>query len=491
MADPAPADLALDSASAQLRKLADRSISAVELLDLHLARIARLNPSLNAVVGLDGGSARAQAVASDARRAAGQAGALEGLPVTIKDAFDVAGLVTTAGANAYRERVPEEDAAAVARLRAAGAVIMGKSNVPVFSGDFQTYNPVYGTTNNPWDIALSPGGSSGGAAVAVATGMSAFELGSDLGSSIRWPCAATGVYGLKTSWNLVSSWGMVPPPPERRTVRNPDLVVAGPIARTPDDIEVVLSVIGGGREPGSASPVALLPPRKLSADGLRVCVWTEDPFARADALAKQGVLKAARLLEAQGAVIDEAARPGFTFEEAFEVFALLNHAIVAYGLPPKVRAKIQAMAAQFSPTDISHRALQARGARMTPGFYQQVGARRLAVKMQWARLFERFDVVLCPAAPVAQLAHDHNPDIHGRTLDVNGEARPYLDFLVWASLASGADLPALSAPVMQSSVGLPLGVQIIGPAAGDLGVIQVGRVLEAITGGFRPPPMAL
>jgi len=263
MVNPAPADLALDSATAQLGRLADRSISAVELLELHLARIERLNPSLNAVVGLDDTAARAAAVASDARRAAGQVGPLDGLPITIKDAFDVAGLISTAGANAYRDRVPVDDAAAVARLRAAGTIFMGKSNVPVFSGDFQTDNPVYGTTNNPWDLALSPGGSSGGAAVAVATGMSAFELGSDLGSSIRWPCAAAGVYGLKTSWNLVSTWGMVPPPPERRTARNPDLVVAGPIARTTDDIALVLSVIAGGREPGRAAPVTLLPPRRM------------------------------------------------------------------------------------------------------------------------------------------------------------------------------------------------------------------------------------
>ncbi len=162
---------------------------------------------------------------------------------------------------------------------------------------------------------------------------------------------------------------------------------------------------------------------------------------------REAARRAGRLLEAQGAVVEEAARPGFSYEEAYEVFALLNHAIVAYGLPPKVRARIQSLAAQFAPGDLSHRALQARGARMTPGFFQQVQARRMAVKKQWARFFERFDAVIAPAAPVAALRHDHEPDLFARTLDVDGEARPYLDFLVWAALASGGDLPALSVPV--------------------------------------------
>lgn len=484
------ADPTLLGAAAQLSLMERRDISAIELTQAHLARIGRLNPALNAVVGLDAEASLAQAAASDARRAQGRAGALEGLPITIKDAFDVAGLVSTAGAKPFAGRVPEEDASAVARLRRAGAVLMGKSNVPVFSGDFQTYNPVYGVTNNPWDSSLSPGGSSGGAAVAVATGMSALELGSDLGSSIRWPAAACGVYGLKTTWNAVPTWGMVPPPPERRVARNPDLVVAGPIARSPDDLELALDVILGAREPGAPPPVALKPARRAHADGLRVAVWADDPFAKADRPVREAVHRAARLLEAQGAVVDETARPGFSFAEAFEVFALLNHAIVAYGLPAKVRTKIQGMASQFSPSDISHRALQARGARMTPGLYQQLHQRRMALKRRWARFFESWDVVLCPPAPVGWLAHDHEPDIHARTLSVDGEPRPYLDFLVWAALASGADLPAVSAPVTMSERGTPLGVQIIAAHAEDRTAIAVARMLEAITGGWRAPPMA-
>ena len=476
------------SATALRKALLARSFSATDLLEATFARIDALNPRLNAIVAADRDAARAMAKASDARIANGAARPLEGLPITIKDAFDVAGLPSSGGLPAYRERVPSEDAAAVARLRAAGAVIIGKTNVPVFSGDFQSYNPAHGVTNNPWDEARSPGGSSGGAVVAVATGMSAFELGSDLGSSIRWPAHACGVFGLKTSWGLVSTWGAIPPPPERRTLRNVDLMVAGPIARAAEDLDLILPVIAGPRDTALPAP-ALPEPRRTGATGLRVALWADDPFAPVDREVSDAVREAARRLSEAGAIVDETARPSVRFPDAFEVYALLNHAVVAYGLPPKVRARIQAQASRFSPNDLSHQALQARGARMTPGLYQQIDQRRRAQKRQWASFFTRYDVVLCPPAPVAAIPHDHGPDIHARRLIVNGEPRPYLDFLLWAALATGADLPALSAPVMRSREGLPLGVQIIAPFGEDRTAIAVGAMLEELGGRFTPPPV--
>jgi amidase len=466
-----------------------RSFSARELLEASFARIDALNPTLNAIVAQDRDAARLAAAESDRRLAAGQARPLEGLPITIKDAFDVAGLPSSGGLPAYKDRVPDEDAAAVARLREAGAVILGKTMVPVFSGDFQSYNPVHGITRNPWNLDYSPGGSSGGAAVAVATGMSAFELGSDLGSSIRWPAQACGVLGLKTSWGAVSTWGLVPPPPERRTPRNADLVVAGPIARFAQDLDLVLPVLLGPRDRAIAG-AALPAPRRSAPQGLRIAVWAQEPLAPVTREVSDAVRQAGRRLAEAGASVDETARPGFRFAEAYEVYALLNHAVVAYGLPPKVRARIQAQAARFSPNDLSHQALQARGARMTPGLYQQVQQRRLALKRQWARFFQSYDVLLCPCAPVAALKHDHLPDFHARRLDIDGAERPYLDFLLWASLATGADLPALSAPIGLSPDGLPLGVQIIAPFGEDRTAIAVGAMLERLGGGYRLPPLA-
>lgn len=475
-----------------------RSLAAANLVEASLARIAALNPELNAVVTLDAEGARAAAREADRRLAAGVARPLEGLPITIKDAFDVAGMVSTAGLPAYAARVPDEDAAAVARLRAAGAIILGKTNVPVFSGDFQSYNPIHGVTRNPWNASRSPGGSSGGAAVAVATGMAAFELGTDLGGSIRWPASATGVFGLKTSWGLVSTAGAIPPPPEKAPPRNVELMVAGPIARTAEDLAMVLEVIAGPRNP-TLPHAPFTPPRRTSPKGLRVAVWCNDSFAQADAEVIAGVRRAAGWLASRGAYVNEAARPSFRFEEAFETYALLNHAVVAYGLPPKVRAKIQAAAGQFAAGDLSHRALQARGARMTPGLHQDVKGRLMALARQWARFFGQWDVVLCPPAPVLAIPHDHAPDIHARTLSVNGEPIPYLDFLVWSSLATGPGLPAVSVPVDRApegsaNAGCPRGVQVIAAQGEDFTAIEVARMIEAIAakmgGGYAAPPGA-
>jgi amidase len=203
----------LDSASKLHAALLRREFSARDLLGSTLAAIERLDPAVNAIVQKDAASAWRAASDSDARIARGEARPLEGLPVTIKDCFEVAGMVTSAGVPALQNYTPKEDASAVARLRGAGAILLGKTNVPIFTGDFQTYNSIYGTTNNPWNQDFSPGGSSGGAAAAIATGMCALELGSDLGGSIRWPAHCCGIFGLKTTWNLVSTYGHIPPCP--------------------------------------------------------------------------------------------------------------------------------------------------------------------------------------------------------------------------------------------------------------------------------------
>jgi amidase len=476
--------------SQQIALLRAGKMSAAELMNLTLRRIEALNPALNAIVHLDAEAVLKSAALAEIRLKRGEARPLEGLPVTIKDAFDVAGMPSTGGSPSLKERIPTDNAAAVQRLRDAGAMIIGKTNVPVFSGDFQTYNPMHGVTNNPWNTDYSPGGSSGGAAVAVATGMSSFEIGSDQGSSVRWPCATNGIHGLKTSWGLVSNWGIIPPPPEKRTERNTELVVIGPMTRHAADLDLLLPILSGPRNTAVAG-IILPPPRKTDPRGLRVAVWLDETIAPVDRSVSDGVRHAAKLLADHGAIIDERARPAFRFEEAWEIFALLNHWLVGYGLPPRIRDKIAGLSGQFAPGDLSHRALQARGMRMTPGLYQEVDSRRKRMIRQWASFFTRWDVILCPPAPVSALKHDHEPNIMIRTLDVNGGKRPYLDFLHWAALAAGGNLPATVAPAGFTQDGMPMGVQIIGPMMEDRTPVAVSRMLETLQGGFKISPAAL
>jgi len=471
----------------QRRFLVEGRLGAGELMRAALARIEAINPALNAVVALDRQAALAAAAKAEQRFASGEARPLEGLPITVKDAFDVAGIVSTAGAPSFATRVPETDAGVVARLRRAGAIVIGKSTCPMFSGDFQTYNAVYGTTNNPFDLTRSPGGSSGGAAAAVSTGMSAFELGSDLGGSIRWPAHACGIFGLKPSWGLVSTKGHVPPPPGFRQPGETDLAVAGPLARSAADLDVLLAILAGPADPAEPA-TALAPPRREGVEGLRVALWLDEPSAPVERAVRQAVQAAAARLSEAGAIVEPKARPGFGFMENFEAYALLNHAIVAAGLPEAVRDRIAAGAAGFAADDLSHPALQARGARLSPETYQRILATRRKVKQAWATFFADYDVVLCPPAPVVAIPHDHEKDVHKRRLMLDGTPRPYLDFLLWASLATFAHLPAASVPVSLTAQGLPAGVQLIGPEGGDRSVIAVARMLEALgCRAFLPP----
>lgn len=478
----------LSPAAALRERLAAREISAAELLSDTLARIERLNPAINAVVALDADAARSAAAESDRRFAAGEARPLEGLPITIKDAFEVAGLVSTSGAKPYAGRIPEADAAAVARLRAAGAVILAKSNVPAFTGDFQSFNGLYGQTNNPYDLERSPGGSSGGAAAAVATGMSAFELGSDFGGSIRWPAHACGLFGHKPTWGLVSTRGHVPPPPGI-TIES-DFSVAGPMTRSARDLGMVLDVIAGPPALDGVRP-RIDPPRLREPRGLRVALWADDPVAPVDVSVREAVERAARLLADAGAHVSETARPAFDFADEFEIFGLFNHAIVSAGLKPEMRDRLAAMARDFAPEDRSHRALQARGARLDAATYRDLQERRAAIRRHWTAFFADVDVVLCPPAPVAAIPHDHRPNFHERTLTVNGAERPYFDFLIWSSLATLPGLPASVAPVMRTPGGLPVGVQIIAAEGADRLAIAVAGMLEEMGCRFAPPALAL
>ncbi|MCW2317545.1 amidase [Rhodoblastus acidophilus] len=481
MADLTGFDEAFFTAPAEAWRdaLRKRDFSARELFEAVWARVMERNPAVNALIAWDEDGARRAADEADKRLARRERLPLDGLPLSIKDSFATAGLTTTCGAEELADYVPEEDALAVARLRAAGAVIFAKSNVPRLTGDFQTYNGLFGATCNPWDLSRSPGGSSGGAAASVAAGLTAFELGSDLGGSIRWPAHGCGLFGLKTSWSQVPMLGHIPPLPSIKLKNPPDLGVAGPLARSAGDLELALSVVAG---PVNASGPAFLPkPRRQSAKDWRVALWLDPNFAPVDPEVEQGVLLAADLLRETGARV-EPARPDFTLEEALDIYALLNFAIGFAGAPPEVRARAAQEGEGFWP------ALRARAARMDAAAYAGLMTRRAVMKRAFAEFFGRYDAILCPLAPCLAIEHDLSPDAFARRLPLRGGDLPYHDLLKWACVAALAHLPAAAVPVAPGPSGLPRGAQLICAYDEDRSAIALARLLEEAGGGFRAPP---
>ena len=321
------------TASGLSASIAAGELSALEALESCLARVAELDGPINAVVALDEEGARAAAAAADLALARGRTlGPLHGVPMTIKDSFETAGLASTSGAAALASHVPAADADAVARLRAAGAVIFGKTNVPLMAGDMQTYNDVYGTTNNPWDRGRTPGGSSGGAAAALALGLTPLELGSDIGGSIRTPAGFCGIYGHKSSWGVVPIRGHIPGPPGSLTVA--DLAVAGPMARSAADLELGLEVLAAPRAWDAVAWRLELPAaRARELRDFRVAAWLDDPACRVDSAVRELLEAQVAELRAAGVHVDSEARPALTLEDAHETYLPLLGAVIGSACP--------------------------------------------------------------------------------------------------------------------------------------------------------------
>jgi amidase len=476
------------SAADLVHLLEQREISAVELLDHFIARVEQHNPALNAVVATDFERARAAAKAADVALAKGERkGRLHGLPMTIKDAYEVAGLRSTGGAPEYADHVPAQHADAVARIEAAGGIVFGKTNVPYLSGDLQSFNAVYGTTNNPWDLARGPGGSSGGAAAALAAGLTGLELGSDIGGSIRTPAHFCGVFGHKPSFGVVSKRGHIPGPPG--LLATSDLSVSGPLGRSAADLDLLLDVIAGPSDQEATGWRLELPaPRATNPKGLRVAVWLDEPFCAIDQEMAGLLRNAAEALGAAGAAIDWAARPGFSFAQSTEIYLQLLHSVISAGYPAALRARFAEAKSGLDPEDKSHRALQIRGSAMSHTEWLQLNERRAQLRAHWRDFFRDYDVVLAPVFIRPAFPHDHQPDFHKRRLEVNGVERDYMDALLWAGPAVVSYLPASAAPVGLTTAGLPVGIQIIGPYLEDRTTIAVAGMIESLLGGFRAPP---
>jgi amidase len=435
--------------AAQLR---NREIGAVECLEYFRARVERLNTVLNAVVVLDWERAFACARQADDALARGlPCGPLHGVPMTIKESFDVAGLPTTWGDRTL-SHVAQRDDLVVERVKAAGAVIFGKTNVPFRLLDFQSYNDIYGVTRNPWDRTRTPGGSSGGAAAALAAGLTSLEIGSDIGGSIRNPAHYSGVFGHKPTYDIVGSDGLVLPP----SVANGDLVVAGPLARSAEDLNLALRLLVGPNRLNRGLRVALPEHwRKLSE--YRVAIWPNDENAPVQREIADRCQSLGARLAALGVKVSDTARPGFSAKHAAFVYRkLLN-------------------AATDSASDLTHRD------------WIQLDAERARLRLAWREFFREWDIVVCPIAASVAFEHQHGA-YRGRRLSIDGAEVPYFQQLFWAGLATCSYLPATVFPTGASTQGLPIGLQAIGDAYADLQTIEFARLVSEQFGGFQPPP---
>jgi amidase len=459
-----------------------RRISALEFLDASIAQSHLLKDKLNAVVTEDPEPARAAARAIDERRANGETsstiGLLAGVPMTIKDTLDVDGMPASSGMKAYLDR-PVGDAAAVGRTRTEGAVIWGKTNVPVLAGDWQSFNKLYGTTNNPWDLERTPGGSSGGAAVALAAGITPLEIGSDIGGSLRTPANFCGVFAHKPTYGLVSQRGHVPPAPGTAAER--DLNVIGPMARSARDLRLLLSILANGPVPAKAPAVALR--------GLKVGLWLDDPAFIVDSEVKTAVETFAADLSSVGVLIEPVRSP-VEGQVLLDTYLRLLYAALAEDFPASQQQLLKMMRAPakwFGGR--SSWATVAIASTLSHRDWLAANEQRAQFERTMRRFFEKYDVLVAPIAPVTAFPHDHRPFAQRTLRCSDGRKIPYDSMLRWIALATACGLPATAIPAGLSGQGLPVGVQIIGPRGGDSKTLAVAQAIDEQLGGFLPPPL--
>ena len=472
---------AFDSAIQLAEKLKTREASALELLDECLARIERIDADTNALCWLDAEGARAQA--ASITEAPNEHRPLLGIPMTVKEAYDLAGSPTTWGVEEYADNIASTDSVAVERLKQAGAVVFGKTNVSIMLGDIQSYNDIYGTTNNPWNLAHTPGGSSGGSGAALAAGLSVLEMGSDIGGSIRTPAHYCGVFGHKPTWGLVPSRGHGLP----YMVSEPDIAVVGPMARSAFDLEVMLRLLAypDALDRGIRYELPTLAGRSLG--DLRVAVWSNDDVAPVTREIAGRVERVAQAFRDAGATVDHEARP-VRSAHSHDVYYRLLFAFIGSGEGTDDEyEKLRRKAAALAPEDKSDRALELRASTMDHRTWLGLNSERDRLRWAWQAFFEDYDIVLAPQTATPAMVHDHRP-FRERTIEVDGTTQPYWQQIFWAGLPGISQLPSTVIPTGPGDAGLPIGVQIIGPAYGDLVTIQSAQLLEREGFAFQAPP---
>ncbi|HWL06392.1 MAG TPA: amidase [Xanthobacteraceae bacterium] len=478
-------DIAFASAKRLADLIAKKKVGCVELLDHYVARVEKYNPTINAIIATDIPAARKQAKAADRAIARGESrGPLHGVPMTVKEAFDVKGLPTTWGVPGQRGSMPTTNALAVDRLTNAGAVIFGKTNVPAWLADGQSYNDIYGVTKNPWDTSRTPGGSSGGSAAALASGMTGLELGSDIASSIRNPSHHCGTFGHKPSYGIC--------PPRGHTLNGrlaaDDINSIGPMARSAADLDIALAVIAGPDEiDAGAFALALPAPRKKRLKDFRIGIMFDDPAAVVEPQVQEVMHTLAAFLSKAGVKIDDKTRP-VPMEDAKRVFAQLLRGATSHRQTDKEFAENLAKARKLAGDDDSPAARVLRAQVQHHRDWLAAHEERVRMRWAWHEYFKTYDLLLAPSFPVAAHPHLLNAPPAKRVYTVRGKTYSMLDQLIWAGYAGVAYQPASAAPAGLTGEGLPVGVQIIGPYGADRTCIRFARLLEKEYRAFVPPP---
>ncbi|MEM7100160.1 MAG: amidase [Pseudomonadota bacterium] len=476
------------SAGELLELLASKAVSSVELTRYFIDRIETYDKDINAVVVRD--FERALSVAKEADRALAKGaspGALHGLPMTVKESYNIAGLKTTWGFAPWKDMVAREDALVVRRYKEAGAVILGKTNVPPMLGDYQSTNEIYGQTNNPWNLERTPGGSSGGSAAALAAGMTGLESGSDIGGSLRNPAHYCGVYGHKPTWNIISMAGHAPPVVQ--TSREVDVAVVGPMARDPQDLKLALDLTVGPHELKNPGWKIDLPqPRAKRLQDMRVAFWHNDEAAPVTEEIEGRSRQIMALLAKAGATVSDTARPDIDQQSAAFTYLNLMQAVNASGVPESVFAQNVEAAQAFAEDDMSVSALFARASVQSHNDWVNFDVHRNQVRYAWRDFFSDWDLLVCPISNTTAFPHDHGP-MDGRLVDVDGVQRPYFDASFWAGMVSLPGLPGTVFPTGPGKDGLPIGLQAISAEFHDYTTIEFARLIQQEIGGFVPPSL--
>lgn len=453
-------DIVFASTTQLAAAIRSKQVSAVEVLEAHLAHIEKHNLALNAVIILDVEAARERARQADAALARGEIwGALHGVPFTLKDAHSTAGLRSTVGFPPL-DHVPQHDSTVVARIKAAGGILMGKTNVATLLADYQTVNPIFGRSNNPWNSERTPGGSSGGAAAALASGMTPFEIGTDLSGSIRIPAHFCGVFGLKPTEKRVSLAGLFPEPyPSPRSIRIMSCI--GPLARTVDDLALLYSIIAGADGIDTeVAPVPIETVPEIDLKNLRIAVAPNFPGMPLAADIRQAVDELAQQLSRSGAVVEEAALPALDFGQELSNAGELIGTIAGAFQPQDNKP----------PVPMTH--------------YLEALHKRDQSIIAWEKFFDQWDVLLCPPSMTNAFPHCET----GSLLTVDGEQTVYWFVSAHTTLFNYSGHPAVVMPYKQDSNGLPIGVQLVGKRWDESRLLGIAKAITQVTGEFQRPP---